>query len=343
MHQIDDFIEIFHVVASFARGLLHAAVEVDGEDRFRTGRHTAGSEAVGESVVLDLVAQAAAAGERVGVVTHIGEERVTFGIHLSGEIGVFLVDDIAVFAQQSHGFDREGEHAFGSLLVEPVHEALLQPAEGFPVRARSVGEAEFSEERFEIEAVVVGNVPEDRLEIACAGGLVDGIDDLLEAVSDHLVDGAVAEGAVHDFIGAEVIVFAIFFLKEVAHVHEKLHCGDGAAEHGADNEHHIDESTAEGFQIGGCCGITANGFRAVEQPRVHGDGSTIVGQRGFVVLIDIMVVEQVEIAVGRLFTIHLFELVAEQTAVQTDKIAFGDFADEGGEVFVFDICVRIEL
>ena len=343
VHQIDDFIEIFHIVTSFARGLLHAAVEVDGEDRFRTGRHTAGSEAVGETVVLDLVAQAAAAGQRVGVVAHVSEERVAFGIHLCGEIGVFLVDDIAVFAQQSHGFDREGEHAFGSLLVEPVHEALLQPAEGLPVRARSVGEAEFSEERFEIVAVVVGNVPEDRLEIACAGGLVDGIDDLLEAVSDHLVDGAVAAGAVHDFIGAEVIVFAIFFLKEVAHVHEKLHCGDGAAEHGADDEHHIDESTAEGFQIGGRCGITANGFRAVEQPRVHGDGSTIVGQRGFVVLIDIMVVEQVEIAVGRFFAIHLFELVAEQTAVQTDKIAFGDFADEGGEVFVLDICVRIEL
>ena len=63
MHQIDDFIEIFYVVAPFASGLLHTAVEVDGEHRLRTGGNTAGTEAVGETVVLDFVAQTAAAGE----------------------------------------------------------------------------------------------------------------------------------------------------------------------------------------------------------------------------------------------------------------------------------------
>ena len=343
VHQIDDFIEIFHVVAPFARGLLHTAVEVDGEHRFRTGGNTAGTEAVRETVVLDFVAQAAAAGERVGVVAHIGEERVPFGIHFCGEIGVFLVDHIAVFAQKCHRFDGEGEHALRSFLVEPIHEALLQPVERLPVRARAVGEAEFSEERFEIEAVVVGNVPEDRLEIACAGGLVDGIDDLLEAIGDHLVDGALFERSIHDFIGAEVVVRAVFLLEEVAHVHQELNCGDGAAEHGADDEHHIDESTAEGFQIGGCCGITANGFRAVEQPRIHRDGSAVVGERSFVVLVDIVVIEEVEIAIGCLFSVHLFEFVAEQAAVQANEVAFGNFADEGGEVLVLDIGICIEL
>lgn len=31
VHEVDDAVEIFHVVATFARGLLHAAVDVDGE------------------------------------------------------------------------------------------------------------------------------------------------------------------------------------------------------------------------------------------------------------------------------------------------------------------------
>ena len=31
VHKVDDAIEIFHIVATFARGLLHAAVDVDGE------------------------------------------------------------------------------------------------------------------------------------------------------------------------------------------------------------------------------------------------------------------------------------------------------------------------
>ena len=56
-----------------------------------------------------------------------------------------------------------------------------------------------------------------------------------------------------------------------------------------------------------------------------------------------MVIEEVEIAIGCLFSVHLFELVAEQAAVQTDEIAFGNFADEGGQVFVLHIGVGIEL
>ena len=56
-----------------------------------------------------------------------------------------------------------------------------------------------------------------------------------------------------------------------------------------------------------------------------------------------MVIEEVEIAIGCLFSVHLLEFVAEQAAVQSNEVAFGNFADEGGEVLVLDIGVRIEL
>ena len=55
VHKVDDAIEIFHVVATFARGLLHAAVDVDGEHRLRTSAHTTCTEGVGEAVVLDFI------------------------------------------------------------------------------------------------------------------------------------------------------------------------------------------------------------------------------------------------------------------------------------------------
>ena len=56
-----------------------------------------------------------------------------------------------------------------------------------------------------------------------------------------------------------------------------------------------------------------------------------------------MVVEQVEVTVSSFLAVHVFEAVAEQTAVQTNEIAFGKFTDEGSQVFVFYIGVCIKL
>ena len=56
-----------------------------------------------------------------------------------------------------------------------------------------------------------------------------------------------------------------------------------------------------------------------------------------------MVVEQVEVTVSSFLAIHLFEAVAEQTAVQTNEIAFGKFTDEGSQIFVLYIGIRVEL
>ena len=111
-------------------------------------------------------------------------------IHFCGEIAIFFVDYIAVFAEQCHRFHRESQNGLRAFGIKPVHEAFLQPREGFPVRTRAVGEDEFSKERFKIRTVVVGDVPEHRLEVACARWLVDRVDDLLKAVCDDLVEGA---------------------------------------------------------------------------------------------------------------------------------------------------------
>ena len=135
VHEVDDAIEIFHVVATFARGLLHAAVDVDGEHRLRTSAHTTCTEGVREAVVLDFIAQTAATSERVGIVAHIGEEGVAFGIHFCGEIAIFFVDDVAILAEQSHCFHGEGQDGLGAFGIKPVHKAFLQPREGFPVGA----------------------------------------------------------------------------------------------------------------------------------------------------------------------------------------------------------------
>ena len=84
-------------------------------------------------------------------------------------------------------------------------------------------------------------------------------------------------------------------------------------------------------------------FRAVGATTDTCDGSAVVGERSFVVLVDIVVIEEVEIAIGCLFSVHLFEFVAEQAAVQSNEVAFGYFADEGGEILVLDIGICIEL
>ena len=166
---------------------------------------------------------------------------------------------------------------------------------------------------------------------------------MFKTVGDDLVEGALTFGEVHHIVCMEVIVFAILLLQEVAHIHQEFHCGTSTAEHGAYDEHHVDETAAERLQIGGRRGVASDGFCTVEQPGIHGDGSTIVCQRSFIVFVDEVIVEQVEITLRSFFAVHLFETVAEQTAIQTNEIAFGKFTNERCQVFVLYIGIRVEL
>ena len=59
---------------------------------------------------------------------------MTLGIHLCGKVAPLLIEAVAVLVgQQRHRLHREGEHGLRALLVEPLHEALLQPREAVPV------------------------------------------------------------------------------------------------------------------------------------------------------------------------------------------------------------------
>ena len=134
---------------------------------------------------------------------------------------------------------------------------------------------------------------------------------MLEAVGDDLVDGALARREVNHLIGVFKIVFAVFQFEEVAHIHDELRRGASAREHGRNDEHHVDKAATERFQVGRLRGVAANALRSRQKPRIHGDGGAIIGKARLVVLIDIVVVEQIEIAVGRLLAIHALDFVAE--------------------------------
>ena len=127
VHQVHDLFQIFQVVHAVLRGVLDAAVQVDRQHAFRTGRDAAGAQRVAESVVLNLVPQAAARRQRIGVVADVGEERVARGVHLGRDVAPLLVHHVAVLGEQRHRLHGEGQHGLRPLLVEPRHEPLLQP------------------------------------------------------------------------------------------------------------------------------------------------------------------------------------------------------------------------
>ena len=219
----------------------------------------------------------------------------------------------------------------------------MQPVDPVPMRPRPVGKDEIAEKAVEVVVVVIRDVPEHGLEVTRAGRLVDGIDDLLETVGDHLVQRAAAQRKVHDLIGPAEVVLAILAFEEIIHIEEELGRGAGPAQHGRDDEHHVDEPAAKGFEVGGSGGVSADITGTVEQPRVHRDRRAIVGKARLVVLIYIMVLQEIKVTLGGGFAIELPDTVAEQAAIQPDEALFGQLGDERGDVFVFDIGVGVIL
>ena len=61
VHEVGDILEEGDIVHSVLHCILYAAVEIDGEHGLGTRGHSAGTEGVAESVVLNFVAQTAAA------------------------------------------------------------------------------------------------------------------------------------------------------------------------------------------------------------------------------------------------------------------------------------------
>ncbi len=62
---------------------------------------------------------------------------------------------------------------------------------------------------------------------------------------------------------------------------------------------------------------------------------------GFIILVDEVMIQQVQITVGYFFAVHIFQAVYQQAAVEADKIRFGEFAYQCGDILVLHIGVGI--
>ena len=154
---------------------------------------------------------------------------MSFGIHFSGEVAIFLIQYIAVFGQECHCLYRECQNGACTLLIKPFHKTLLQPAKRIPVGFASVGENKVLEKAIEIILVIISHIPENCLEIAGTRRLVDGIYDLLETVCDDFIDRSLFQRQVCQFIQMFIIVLSVFQTNEIVHVHQEFRSGTCAA------------------------------------------------------------------------------------------------------------------
>ena len=209
------------------------------------------------------------------------------------------------------------------------------------MRSGTVREAEVTEDRVEVVTVVVTDVPENGLEVASACRLVDGVNDLLEAVGDDFVQRTFLEAEVHHFVSAFVVILTVFLLDEVVEIHQELRRSACSGKHRANHEDHVHETAAERLEVvwSGC--ITTNGTGAFEQPRIHRDRRAVVSEAGLVVLVDKVLLEQGDVLVSQLFAEHLLDTVGEQTAVETDIAGLWQFADKGSDVLLLNVGVSV--
>ena len=115
-----------------------------------------------------------------------------------------------------------------SLLIEPVHEMLLQPVEGLPLGGASVREAEVAEHSLEVVLVEIADVPEHGLVAPVAGRHIHRVDDLLEVVVDYLDKGPLLHVQLHHVIQVVKVVVAVVLADEVIHIHKELGGGDSS-------------------------------------------------------------------------------------------------------------------
>ena len=183
----------------------------------------------------DRVAQTAAARETVRTVRQVAEETVSLGPHLGREVGIFLVDEIVLaVGQQRHCLDREGQDVAVPLLVEPVHEVLLEPGKGLPLRLAAVRETEVAEHAAEVALVEVADVPEHRLIPTVAGRHIHGMYNLLEVVVDDFHKRPLLGVHLHDVLKVIKIVVTVVLADEVVKVHQELRGRNGSHELGGD-------------------------------------------------------------------------------------------------------------
>ena len=216
--------------------VLFQPVHIDGDDVDGTGRHAARAECVAEGAVFNGVAQTAAGSQGVGVVGKIDEEGIAFRQffrHFVGEHGVFA---FAAVGQHRSGHDGESQNGFGTFLIEPFEEEVLQLHHARPHWFTEIGKDEIAEHRVEIVLIVNGNIPEYALIAACGGGLVDAVHHLLHVVGDFFT------------VGFQIIV-AVVFAGEVIEIGQKFHRCHRTGELRADGKHQVDKRAAKRCQM----------------------------------------------------------------------------------------------
>ena len=216
--------------------VLLQSVHIDGDDVDGTGRHAARAEGVAEGAVFNGVAQTAAGSQGVGIVGKIDEEGIAFRQlfrHFIGEHGIFA---FAAVGQHRGGHDGEGQNGFGTFLIEPFEEEVLQLRHARPHRFAEIGEDEIAEHRVEIVLIVNGNIPKYALIAACGGGLVDAVHHLLHMVGDFFA------------VGFQIIV-AVVFAGKVVEISQKFHRRHRAGKLRADGKHKVDKRTAKRCQM----------------------------------------------------------------------------------------------
>ena len=170
---------------------------------------------------------------------------MAFRPHLGGEIGPFFIDILFAIVEEVERFHGEGERRAETFFIKPFHERLLQPREAFPNGFGAIREDEIAKHAIEIGMVIVSDVPEDGLEAACGGGLVEGIDDLLKDVGDDLVDGAMTVGIIDDFIGVQIVVISVFLADEVVEVEPYFRGGDSSKKLRRNGEYEVYKVTGK--------------------------------------------------------------------------------------------------
>ena len=336
-----------------ARGILDKAVQVDRHHGLGAGRHGGRTHrilvrrvVVAVVQVLQGIAKAAAAGQTVRAVGDVAEEAVALRPHLGGEVGVLLVGIIvAAVGQQRHRLDREGQDVVVALLVEPIHEVLLQPGEGLPLRRRPVRKTEVAEHALEIGLVKVADVPEHGLVAAVAGRHVHRMHDLLETIVDDLAERAFLDIVLHDLVQAVQVVVAVILADEIVQVHQELRRRDGTHELRGDRIHQVDELAAEGLEVGRGDGHAAQLAQAAHEERIHRDGDAVGIARGtaLIVLVQDVGLQVVDVLLGHAAAIEGADLVLHDVAVLLDVVLLVELVAEGHDVLARDVGVGVEL
>ena len=337
-----------HVLAREASCLgpvLNNSVEVQGDDIRRTCLDTGQSVGEAEHVLLNLIAQAAAAGQGVRIVGEVGEEGVALGIHLGGEGLVVLVHHVFAVGQQGHCLHGEGQHSLGTLSVEPADEVLLEEVNPLPYGLAPVGEAEIVEQGVPVVLVVVRHVGEGRLVAAVPGRLVDAVNYLLVELVNNLAYGSFwLDGCdvacVQMVLGAEILGTVI-----VEHI-EELTEGNGTLALRRKQEGKVAELPAERAEVLGSGGSEpVEPGCTFEDEGIQRHGLAVVldcRRRSLVVDVDGMVVDVGLVLLGDLGE-HLLEFLLHAVALNLTIDGLVNLAVEIGHVLDCHIGVGIGL